>query len=311
MAEKPGALVICTPPALHTDYVKVAAERNLHVFAEVPFLLDPALLADVARRAPGSAVLGVSGTIRFWPPFRIIRDLIHQGAIGRPLYAECSLGNHIAEWHPYEDYRNFYGSDFDLGGAGMDMVYHDLSPVEWWLGGIETVHARFSKVSNLDVKGPDMQDILFTCESGCRGFFHNDIVEHGTIGRHVRIAGETGTIEWRQNDETVRLYEAKAKAGRNIPFSDAADWEQAIAASREMGEILARQKMKSGQIPSVTVAKYTYEANYLREMKHFADAVTGKSPYTLCTIQEELRTVRTVAAIVRSSREHREIRIEE
>jgi predicted dehydrogenase len=310
LAQKPEAITISTPPALHEQYVRRAVEMNLPVFSELPFVLDVKSLAEIEKTASSySGVFGISHTIRYYPPFRLIHDLLRQGRIGKPLYLEYSLGNYLPDWHPYEDYRKFYASDVRLGGAGMDMILHELSPIQWWLGEIETVYARLSKLSSLEINGPDNHDVLISFANGTKGFFHHDVIERGTIGRHVRIAGEDGTIEWHQNQPTIRVF--RGDQNHEVPFEEAADWDEAIEASQEMSNILAQQRARSGQPPSATTGSFTYESCYLREMRHFLDAASKRAPYVMTNIQEELQTVKTFHAIVRSSEEKREIKVDE
>jgi predicted dehydrogenase len=235
--------------------------------------------------------------------------LLQESRIGDPLYLEYSLGNHIADWHPYEDYRTFYAADVALGGAGMDMLLHELAPIQWWLGDIASVAARLSKISPLQIKGPDNHDVLLTFKSGCRGFFHHDILEQGTIGRHIRIVGQSGTIEWHQNQPTIRLFHTEF-GNREIPFDQAPDWDEALSASREMAQILARQAAESGKIPSASGANYSYESNYLREMRHFVEAACGKHQYAIATIQEEQQNLQVFDAIMRSSKSMKETSVE-
>jgi predicted dehydrogenase len=312
LEQKPSAMSISTPPALHEQYVRAAVVNKIPVFSELPFVLDKTAMAAIAQQAERNGVLlGISGTIRLYPPFSLIRKLLGERRIGKHLYAEYSLGNHIADWHPYEDYRKFYASDVRLGGAGMDMILHELAPIIWWLGPIASVGARLSKVSNLEINGPDTHDVLLTFASGCRGFFHHDIIERGTVGRHVRIVGEDGTIEWHQNQSAIRVFDQSKQKEEQVPFEQAPDWNEAQQASDEMRGILARQAARSGAIPGGSSGGYTYESNYLREMKHFLEAAEGKREYALATVEEELRTIRTFHAIVESDKQHRETPVEQ
>jgi predicted dehydrogenase len=283
---------------------------GLHVFAEVPFVLDLSVLTEIVAQAPSyPGVLGVSHTIQYYPPFRLFHDLLQHQVIGKPLYLEYSLGNYLPDWHPYEDYRKFYASEVTLGGAGMDMLLHEISAIQWWMGRVKSVCACLSKLSTLEINGPDNHDVLLTFESGARGFFHHDLIERGTAGRHVRIVGTDGTLEWHQNLPTVRVYQGQQN--KEMPFSAASDWDAALDASREMTEILARQQSRSGQIPSAMTASFTYESCYLREMRHFLDAALGRHPFSMTSVVEELWNVRTLHAIVRSSEEKHEVAIEE
>jgi predicted dehydrogenase len=312
MAENPDALAISTPPALHEPYVRAALDYGKHVFAEVPFLLDYNSLravADTVAAAAKHPVLGVSHTIRYYPPYRLIRDLLQGGAVGRPLYLEYSLGNYLPDWHPYEDYRKFYASDQKMGGAGMDMLLHEISAIHWWLGPAAKIQARLAKVSSLQISGPDTHDTLIRFANGAVGFFHHDIIERGTIGRHIRVVGEEGTIEWHQRQPTIRIYRGKEDRNDELGFDQASDWVEAMEASRESSKLVAAQGAASGEIPAATGASFTYESCYLREMRHFLDAVEGKAPYTACTVREELKTVAAYHAVLQSAEQGREVEV--
>ncbi len=191
------------------------------------------------------------------------------------------------------------------------MLLHELAAIHWWLGGIASVYARSSKLSALEIKGADSYDILLAFEGGGRGFFHHDLIEQETVGRHVRVVGERGTIEWHQNLAEVRLFDGTSGSTQKLPFSQAADWAEAAEASRQMNQILAKTTTLSGRIPGAKLRAYNYESNYLRELRHFLDAVRGKHPFTMSSVAEELQVVRTFHAIVRSAEQNREVHVAE
>ena len=115
-------------------------DAGAHVFAEVPFVLNIETMRDIVRRAPAySKVLAASHSFRMYPPVRLIRDLLCSGAIGKPLYLEHSLGQHVAGWHTYEHYKDFYAGDIRTGGGGTDMIAHDFLAIQWWMGKVESV----------------------------------------------------------------------------------------------------------------------------------------------------------------------------
>jgi predicted dehydrogenase len=223
--------------------------------------------------------------------------------LDEPLYLEYSLGNYLRDWHPYEDYRKFYAKDQKLGGAGMDMLLHELSAIHWWLGKTTTIQSRLAKVSSLEISGPDTHDILMRFANGAVGFFHHDVIEQGTVGRHIRIVGEQGTVEWHQNQSAIRLYTSKDNRSEELGFDKATDWQAAMEASREAAHLLAAQRPSSGHIPAAAAPSFTYESCYLREMRHYLDAIQGNAPYTGCTIEEELNTVATFHTVLKSSEE--------
>jgi predicted dehydrogenase len=309
-AQKPDVVSVSTPPAFHEEPVRRAMDAGTHVFSEVPFVLNLATMRDIVRRAPTyPKVLAASHSFRMYPPVRIIRDLICSGAIGKPLYLEHSLGQHVAGWHSYEHYKDFYAGDIRMGGAGTDMIAHEFLAIQWWMGKVESVQARLSKVSELEVVGPDLHDVLIKFASGARGFFHNDIIEHGTAGRHLRVAGDAGTVEWHENLPSVRVYRVEKRANEMAGFQQASDWQSAMDASREMTSILAKQRVASGQPPAPMTGDFTYESCYLREMRHFLDAVQGKAAYTAVTLKEELHDVEIYHAVLQSGETGQEVQM--
>lgn len=310
LGHNPEALVVSTPPVSHKLYVSLALERSIHVFSEVPFLLEYDILKEIAgQNMTKNLVMGVSHTIRYYPPYRLIHDLMKENTIGKTLYIEYSLGNYLPDWHPYEDYRKFYACDKTLGGAGMDMLWHEISAIQWWVGNISHVQARFSKLSSLEIAGPDIHDVLMRFAGGGVGFFHHDVIERGTTGRHVRIVGECGTIEWHQDRPAVRIYYGKEGREEILGYEKAADWDSAVEASRRVSDLLAKQRAGSGTIPSGSAPSFTYESCYLREMSHFFSAVRGEAAYTGCTLAEELNNSAVFRAILDSADKGGEIMV--
>jgi len=310
LKQSPDALVVSTPPALHEPYVQLGLREDKHVFAEVPFLLDyESLLKFAARSARGcSTIVGISHTIRYYPPYRLIRDLLDRNVLGRPLYLEYSLGNYLPDWHPHEDYRKFYASQQNLGGAGMDMLLHELNAIHWWMGPAVSVSGRLTKVSRLEISGPDNHDALLRFESGAVGFFHHDLIERGSTGRHIRIVGEEGTLEWHQNQATLRLYTSSTGRNEEVGFDQASDWPAAMEASREVSKLIDEQR-RSGKITTVAVPGFTYESCYLREMRHFLEAVSGRCQYSGSSIEEEVKTVAAFHAVLSSAEKGQEVQI--
>lgn len=289
LATDPKVMVISVPPALHEQYVQLAMSREMHVFSELPFVWSRDGMRKVVETSGDyPATLGISATLRYYPPFELIHSLIHDGRIGKPFYFELNLGHYLPHWHPNEDYRRFYASDARQGGAGLDMLPHELAAVQWWLGPIKSVVARLSKVSDLEINGPDCHDILLTFASGCRGYFHNDVLEMHTRGRRIHIVGSQGTLRWIQDEPFLRISTEKEKETR-LEFSEAKSWQTAVDATQRVVE--------AGR-GSIAACEFSYESNYLREMEHFLGAVEGKHAYTAATPAEELHTVSVVQTIL-------------
>ena len=85
-------VVLCTPHTLHTDQIVAAAQAGKHVFCEKPLSMTRAdvLRASAAVDRAGVA-LAVGHEKRFEPPVLELMQLLHAGALGRPLQVEANF----------------------------------------------------------------------------------------------------------------------------------------------------------------------------------------------------------------------------
>jgi len=296
LAWMPKAFVVSVPPALHDRYVFLAIERGLDVFAELPFLYRSGHFDKLQETGTGGCRLGVSCTLRFYPAASLIKSILDSGRLGKILHLQYTLGYYLPDWHPNEDYRKFYAGDPKAGGAGIDMLFHELSLMQWWLGPVRDLTARCSKLSDLEIQGNDTQDVLLEFETGALGLFHHDVVERRSSGRHIRILGSEGTLEWDQGGN-VRWNPAQGDL-ESLPMASSPDWAEALKASRESAGILARYSNWKVSGDPAADDFFTYESCYLREMRAWHEMVSRRADSGLATLEEERRVVQNVERIV-------------
>ena len=85
------AVDICVPTFLHCETVVAAAERGKHVLCEKPVALamsEVDQMIDAVQRAGVKAM--VAQCVRFWPQYAAAKQLLDDGALGRPLMATAS-----------------------------------------------------------------------------------------------------------------------------------------------------------------------------------------------------------------------------
>jgi myo-inositol 2-dehydrogenase / D-chiro-inositol 1-dehydrogenase len=99
------AVVVATPPAATAGLVRDALDAGKWVLAEKPLGLSIAEMADV-RAAPGAAErLQIGLTYRHHPAVDRLRELIADGALGRPLLIQAALCDEPA--NPDQDPRAY------------------------------------------------------------------------------------------------------------------------------------------------------------------------------------------------------------
>jgi scyllo-inositol 2-dehydrogenase (NADP+) len=132
------AVVISTPSVLHGPMVRKALERDLHVFCEKPFCLDPAESAELTALAESKGLVTQVGYhYRFVGAFQEVKRLLDAGAIGRvthvlaEAYGPVVLKQQGATWRTKKNQG---------GGSLYDYAAHPLNLVNWYCG--EPVKAR-------------------------------------------------------------------------------------------------------------------------------------------------------------------------
>ncbi len=119
------AIYIATPPAQHKDYAIAALEAGKHVYIEKPVTLNAAeCTAIIAARDKCQQKVCVAHYRRFLPCFIKMAELIHQGAIGKPLLARLDMLQPAASKLIAQTEEN-WRVDPALSGGGL---FHDLSP---------------------------------------------------------------------------------------------------------------------------------------------------------------------------------------
>jgi predicted dehydrogenase len=190
---KPDALVISTPPDKHTEYALSAARAGIHFFTEASVVRDgmEGLLPLVGDRA---IVAAPSCTMRFHPAVGVIKQRLAEGAIGRPFAFTHHVGQYLPDWHPWEDYRSFYGARRETGAA-REIVPFELNWLTSLFGRIVRVECLRGKLSALDADIDDIYSTLLEFESGVFGSMVVEVISRPAL-RKARIVGEEGSLEW-------------------------------------------------------------------------------------------------------------------
>jgi predicted dehydrogenase len=132
--------------------------------------------------------------MRFHPAVRVIKERLAAGAIGRPLAFTHHVGQYLPDWHPWEDYRTFYGARRETGAA-REIVPFELNWLTGLFGGIASVACLRGKLSALDADIDDIYSTLLEFEGGIFGSMVVDAISRPAL-RKARIVGEEGTLEW-------------------------------------------------------------------------------------------------------------------
>lgn len=200
--------VIAAPTHLHTPLAMDAARAGCHLFIEKPVAMDEAGLADLAVLCAGKSLITYTAyCYRFIPSVERLRAILGEGVIGKPLAARLHTSSYLPDWHPWEDYRDFYMARKDQGGGALLDESHGIDLLRWLFGEVAEVGAMVCNVSDLEISSDDLSMLQLRFESGLAAQAHFDL-----LGRTPRIGleviGAEGTLLWDRIDPSIRVFSA-------------------------------------------------------------------------------------------------------
>lgn len=166
-------IIIGSPTSFHVDQIKAVCERTkAWVLAEKPLGMSAAE-AEVLLPHAHRILLGY--TYRWWPPIQAFRKQLQSGVLGRLLHLRGVMSAHLADWHPWERYQDFFMSSRSLGGGALLDESH-LVDLALWFGVRPTKVAAFvDTISDLEIDADDHVDLLLRGQEGEHVNLHLDI----------------------------------------------------------------------------------------------------------------------------------------
>ncbi len=205
-------VVIVTPNHVHFPVAKAALEAGFHVLSDKPATLnlqEARELADIVLKS--GRAYGLTHTYLGYPLVTVAREIVASGGIGkvRKVFAEYIQGwlagevdNKQADWRTDPARSGASGCMGDIGTHAHNLVEYVTDRRMTHVAADLTV---FVEGRRLDDDG----STLFRMEDGIKGTLSASQV---CVGREnslsIRVYGETGGLEWRQEEPNtlIRTY---------------------------------------------------------------------------------------------------------
>lgn len=131
--QRPGAVVVTVPDAVHHDYIVRAMDAGCDVVTEKPMTTDLAKLGAIleARRRTGRR-LTVTFNYRYTPARTQLKDVLMSGAIGRVTAVDFRW--HLDRVHGADYFRRWHRIKANSGGLLVHKSTHHFDLLNWWLG---------------------------------------------------------------------------------------------------------------------------------------------------------------------------------
>ncbi|WP_078888520.1 Gfo/Idh/MocA family protein [Streptomyces sclerotialus] len=196
-AERPGLVLLGTPPALHAGQTRAALRAGAWVLCEKPLCLslaeyDAIAAAEGAEEdGPGGPYASVVFQHRYGSGAVHARELLRSGELGRPLVAHCQT-----TW--YRD-RAYYSVPWrgrwatEGGGPTMGHGIHQMDLLLHLLGDWAEVRAMAGRLVH-DVESEDVSTALVRFADGTMATVVNSVLSPDEVSR-IRIDCADATVE--------------------------------------------------------------------------------------------------------------------
>ena len=210
---KPQAAFLCTAPASHGPAVLECIASGLHVFMEINLL--GGWYAEAATKAAEQGVkLFISSTPVYRREMRYIADAVR----GAPVNYLYHCGQYLPDWHPWEDYHDFFAAKKETNGC-REILCIEMPWIEKAFGKVESVQVMGGRLTSLDIDFPDHYMISLRHESGCKGFYCQDIVARKGL-RRLEIFSEKLHIFWEGTPDSLSAYDIGTKELKPVRLYD-------------------------------------------------------------------------------------------
>jgi UDP-N-acetyl-2-amino-2-deoxyglucuronate dehydrogenase len=187
------AVSILTPSGMHAQHAIMAARAGKHVVVEKPMAL---LLSDADAMIRACDEAGVKLFVvkqnRFNVPVVKAREALDTGRFGALV-----LGTVRVRWcrdQGYYDQDSWRGTWAQDGGVLSNQASHHVDLLEWFMGDVESVHAR-AMTALVDIEAEDTAIATLKFANGALGVIEaTNAIRPKDLEGSLSILGSTGSV---------------------------------------------------------------------------------------------------------------------
>lgn len=272
--ENVDAVLICTPPNLHYEIIKLCAEKNIHVFVEKPFTTEYSKAKELSDIFNKKGLINQVGYVnRYNDVFKKTKEFIDKSLIGEIIRFRSEMFSRtIIE---ADDNSGWRAKRESGGGVVFDMAAHSIDLVNYIIGIPDKIIG-----SNLNV------------------IFSKDI-EDAVSSTFLYKNGITGTIYVNWSDESYRKptnkIEIFGKKGKIL-----ADQHSLKIYLKEANkQYNLREGWNTLYITDIfeSVPFYVRGNEFSRQLYNFVEDISNNKNQNLCAFKDGANTLEVIEGI--------------
>jgi predicted dehydrogenase len=198
------AVVVATASDWHVTVAQEVLKAGKPLFIEKPLSHSWTGVDALVRMAIGKLV-EIGCQFRAHPNLVSLERLFRQPDEGRLLTYRMAIGQRLDEWRPGQDYRQSYSADAARGGGAMLDLIHLIDLALWFFGPVTAVSAVLSKMTDLEIHGDDVANLLLTHASGVTGQIQLDMAS--PVHRcEVEVMTSNAIYRWSNGEGVLRRH---------------------------------------------------------------------------------------------------------
>ena len=208
-----GCAFVCTSPLSHYAVSKNLLNRGLNIFSEINLVGNGYReLIDLANR--NNRVLFLSSTFLYR---RDIQYIISRSRGERINYV-YHTGQFLPDWHPWENYKDFFVADKRTNGCREIMAIEFPWLIECF-GNIHNIYAIKGNMSHLEINYCDNYLLNIQHENGNCGIVAIDIVSR-LARRALEVYGENRQLFWEGTPSSLKEFDVGVRQINHIETYD-------------------------------------------------------------------------------------------
>lgn len=211
-ADKFDAALVCTAPITHAGIISELLDAGLPVFTELNLVSD-GYEENMKKAKEKGLPLFLSSTMLYRGETQYIKRQVE--AFDKPVNYIYHIGQYLPDWHPWENYKNFFVGDKRTGGV-REIFGIDLPWLLDTFGPVKSLHVEKDKISQLEVDYPDSYFVTLRHENGVKGMLAVDVVSPKAV-RNFECFGEGLHLFWEGNPRS--LYTFDHDKGEKLPVN--------------------------------------------------------------------------------------------
>lgn len=256
---------VCTSPLSHSKIINGFLNKGLNVFTEIN-LVEDGYDENIRLAKEKNVTLFLSSTFYYREEIQYIRDKIRERNKLNYIY---HIGQYLPDWHPWENYKDFFVGDKRTNGC-REIMAIELPWLTGTFGDVKNFNVLSDNITGLSIPYRDNYMIQFEHENGNKGTLIVDIVSPKAV-RNLEVYGENTYYSWNGFPTTL---------------------EEFIPDTRKVDKVILHEDAEHID----GYGSFITENAYQNEIREFLDVVEGKRK-PLYGFEQDLKVLRLIDKI--------------